>query len=267
MAVAENNGVGIYWEETGQGEPILLIMGLGWASCMWHRTRAILAAKYRVITFDNRGVGRSEVPPGPYPIATMAADAAAVLGAAGIERAHIYGLSMGGMIAQEFTLHHPLRVKSLILGCTAAGGPAALQPAPEVIQVLMRRGMTPQESIEAIDPFIYDSGTSRELIEQDRKLRLEWYPTAEGYLNQLQGIMAWEAYGRLPQIGAPTLVIHGESDQLIPAANGKLIAGRIPQAKLVMIPRASHIFHTDQPKMTHETVLDFLSAQSRSNDD
>jgi pimeloyl-ACP methyl ester carboxylesterase len=230
---------------------------------MWHRTRELLAAKYRVITFDNRGVGRSDVPAGPYPIATMAADAAAVLDAAGVKSAHLYGISMGGMIAQEFTLQYPARVKSLILGCTAAGGPAALQPAPEVIQVLMRRGMTPQEAIEAIDPFIYDSGTSRALIEEDRKLRVEWYPTAEGYLAQLQGIMAWEAYNRLAQIAAPTLVIHGENDQLIPAGNGKLIAEKIPHAKLVMIPRAGHIFPTDQPKITDEAVLTFLAERCR----
>jgi 3-oxoadipate enol-lactonase len=262
MPFAENEGVKIYWEETGQGQPILLVMGLGWASCMWHRTREILAAKYRVITFDNRGVGRSDVPPGPYPMATMAADAAAVLDAAGVKRAHVYGLSMGGMISQEFALQYPARVQSLILGCTAAGGAEAVQPAPEVIQVLMRRGVSPQEAIEAIDPFIYDPGTARELIDQDRKLRLEWYPTAEGYLNQLQGIMAWEAYSRLDRITAPTLVLHGEGDQLIPAANAKLIADRIPHARLVTIPRASHIFPADQPKITDQAVLAFLSAQS-----
>jgi 3-oxoadipate enol-lactonase len=184
-----------------------------------------------------------------------------VLDTAGVKSAHLYGISMGGMISQEFALQYPQRVKSLVLGCTAAGGPAALQPAPEVIQVLMRRGMSPQEAIEAIDPFIYDSGTSRELIEQDRKLRVEWYPTAEGYLGQLQGIMAWEAYSRLAQIAVPTLVMHGENDQLIPAANGKLIAQRLPNAKLVLIPRASHIFPTDQPKITDEALLSFLSAQ------
>src|SRR5271155_5255427 len=171
MAFIENQGAKIYWDEQGQGEPVLLIMGLGWASPLWHRTRPVLSPNYRTITLDNRGVGRSDVPPGPYPIATMASDAAAVLDAAGVKNAHIYGISMGGMISQEFALQYPARVKSLILGCTAAGGPAALQPAPEVIQVLMRRGMAPQEAIEAIDPFIYDSGTSRELIEEDRKLR------------------------------------------------------------------------------------------------
>jgi len=128
--------------------------------------------------------------------------------------------------------------------------------------VLMRRGMTPQEAAEAIDPFIYHSETAPELIEHDRKLRVEWYPTAEGYMSQLQGIMAWEAYSRIAQISAPTLVLHGETDQLIPAGNGRLIAGRIPRAKFVLIPKAGHIFPTDQPAISNETVLNFLSAQS-----
>jgi 3-oxoadipate enol-lactonase len=262
MPFAENDGVKLYWEELGKGEPLLLIMGLGWASYLWNRTRKLLAEKFRVITFDNRGVGRSDVPEGPYPIPTMASDAAAVLDAAGVKSAHVFGISMGGMIAQEFALNYPERVKSLILGCTAAGGPAALQPAPEVIQTLMRRGMTPQEAIEAIDPFIYHPETAPELIEEERKLRLEWYPTSEGYLSQLQGIMMWEAYSRIGKITTPTLVLHGDADQLIPAGNGKLIAERIPNAKFVTISKASHIFPTDQPEATRQALLGFLTAQN-----
>ena len=261
MPYAENDGVRLYWEETGAGEPLLLIMGLGWASYLWNRTRKFLAEKYRVITFDNRGVGRSDVPPGPYPIPTMASDAAAVLDDAGVKSAHVFGISMGGMIAQEFALNYPGRVKSLIIGCTAAGGPAALQPSPEVIQTLMRRGMTPQEAIQAVDPFIYHPETGPELIEEERKLRLEWYPTSEDYLSQLQGIMMWEAYSRIGQISAPTLVLHGDADLLVPTGNGKLIAERIPNAKLVTINKAGHVFPTDQPAATKRAVLEFLGLQ------
>src|SRR5271155_5414484 len=125
MPFAENEGVKIYWEELGEGAPLLLIMGLGWASYLWHRTRPVVAQRYRTITLDNRGVGRSDAPAGPYPIPVMASDAAAVLDAAGVDRAHVYGISMGGMIAQEFALQYPNRVRSLILGCTAAGSPNA----------------------------------------------------------------------------------------------------------------------------------------------
>src|ERR1700690_965411 len=155
MPFALNQGVKIYWEETGQGTPVLLIMGLGWPSYMWYRTRPLRAEQYRVITFDNRGAGRSDVPAGPYPISLMASDAAAVLDAAGVDSAQVYGVSMGGMITQEFALQYPKRVKSLILGCTASGGPEAVRAEPEVLEVLMRQGMTPEEAALAINPYIY----------------------------------------------------------------------------------------------------------------
>jgi 3-oxoadipate enol-lactonase len=265
MAFVENQGVKIYWDEQGAGEPILLIMGLSYPSDMWHRTRPALAARYRTIAFDNRGVGRSDVPPGAYSMPAMAADAAAVLDAAGITTAHVLGFSMGGMIAQEFALQYPHRVKSLILGCTGPGGPHAVQAKPAVLQVLMSRGvMNPAEANEAMIPFIYDSATSRQLIDEDMKIRMQWYPTAEGYMGQLQAIFGWEAYSRIAQIAAPTLVIHGETDQLVPTENGKLIAAKIPGAKLVLLPQASHIFSTDQSAASRQAILDFLHAHSGS---
>ena len=261
---AENKKTKIYWDEQGQGNPVLLIMGLGWASNMWHRTRPVLAAHYRTIAFDNRGAGRSDVPPGPYPMATMASDAAAVLDAADISSAHVLGASMGGMIAQEFALQYPRRVRSLILACTAPGGPHSVQADSEVIQVLFHQFPTPKERAEAIVPFIYDAGTSRERVDQDLATLSEWYPNPQGYMAQLQGILAWEAYSRLPQISAPTLVIHGANDRLVPAANADLIVGRIPGAQLVKIPGASHILMTDQPGPCHQAMLEFLAAHNNS---
>ena len=263
MPFINNQGAKIYWDEQGEGEPVLLIMGLGYPSAMWYRTRPLLAALYRTIALDNRGVGRSDMPPGPYPIALMASDAAAVLDASGLESAHVFGTSMGGMIAQEFALQYPKRVRSLILGCTAAGGPQAVRAEPEVTQLLMSRGnLTPEEAAEATVPFIYDSATSREPIDEDLAMRKDWFPRPEAYLAQLQGILSWEAYSRLTQISVPTLVIHGESDRLVPAGNGKLIAERIAGAKLVMLPQASHIFTTDQPEAAHHAILEFLAAQT-----
>src|SRR5882672_10728057 len=141
MPFIDNQGAKIYWDEQGEGEPVLLIMGLGYPSAMWYRTRPLLAARYRTIALDNRGVGRSDVPPGPYPIALMASDAAGVLDASGLESAHVYGVSMGGMIAQEFALQYPKRVRSLILGCTAAGGPHAVRAESAALQTLMRRDL------------------------------------------------------------------------------------------------------------------------------
>ncbi len=263
MAFVENQAARIYWDERGQDEPILFIMGLGYPSAMWHRTRPALAARYRTIALDNRGAGRSDTPPGPYSIRLMASDAAAVLDAAGIESAHVFGVSMGGMIAQEFALQYPQRVLSLILGCTAAGGPTAVRADAEATRLLMRRDkMSSEEAAEAAVPFIYDQSTPREWIEEDLAIRRPWFPSPEGYAAQLQGILAWEAYSRLAQIVAPTMVIHGESDRLVPPGNANLIAERIPGAKLVMIPRASHLFLTDQPEAAHRAILDFMAAQS-----
>ncbi len=262
MPFIQNQGAKIYWDEQGSGDPVLLIMGLAYPSDMWYRTRPVLSKSYRTIVVDNRGVGRSDMPPGPYPIALMAADALCALDAAGIERAHVYGISMGGMIAQELTLQHPERVRSLILGCTASGGPTAVQAEPEVGKLLMARGvMTPDEAAEAAVPYIYDAGTPRARIDEDLNVRRPWLAPPEAYMAQLQGILAWEAYSRLPQINVPTLVIHGENDRLVPVGNGKLIASRIPGAKLVLLANASHIFPTDQADASHQAILEFLAAQ------
>jgi pimeloyl-ACP methyl ester carboxylesterase len=263
MAYVENQGARIYWDEQGDGEPLLLIMGLGYPSCMWHRIRPVLAARYRTIAFDNRGVGQSDVARGPYSIALMASDAAAVVDAARVDSAHIFGVSMGGMIAQEFALLHPQRVRSLILGSTAGGGPTAVRAGEEAIQMLKARvQMTPDEALEAPVPFIYDAATPRERVEEDLSLRRPWLPRPEGYRAQLQGIIAWESYSRISAIHAPTLVIHGESDRLVPPGNAKLIAERIPGAKLAMIPHASHLFLTDQTKIAHRIILEFLEEQT-----
>jgi pimeloyl-ACP methyl ester carboxylesterase len=265
MAFVENQGAKIYWDEQGRGEPVLLIMGLAYPSQMWYRMRPLLASRYRTLALDNRGIGRSDVPPGPYPIALMASDAAAVLDAAGIDSAHLFGVSMGGMIVQEFALQYPKRVLSLILGCTAAGGPTAVRAESDAIQMLMtREKMSREQAAEAAVPFIYDPATPRARIDEDITIRRPWFPSPEGYAAQLQGILAWEAYSRLSGISAPTLVIHGESDRLVPPGNAKLIAERIPGAKLVMIPHASHLFLTDQTQVSHRAILQFLNEQAGS---
>jgi 3-oxoadipate enol-lactonase len=262
MPFADNQGTKIYWDEQGTGAPILLIMGLGYPSAMWHRTRPALSASYRTIAFDNRGAGQSDVPPGPYSIAAMASDAAAVLDAAGVPSAHVFGVSMGGMIAQEFALQYSGRVLSLILGCTAAGGPNAQRAEPAAIEMLKARTwMSREEAAEAAVPFIYDAATPRRLIDEDIAERNPWPTSPAGYLAQLQAILAWESFSRLPQITAPTLVIHGKLDRLVPVGNGELIAARVPGAKLVLIEHASHLFSTDQPEATETAIFEFLAAR------
>lgn len=260
MAYVENRGARIYWEEHGAGEPVLLIQGLGYTIEMWHRTIPRLADRYRVIAFDNRGVGRSDVPSGPYAIPVMAADAAAVLTAAGEASAHVLGLSMGGYIAQELALSAPERVRSLVLASTGCAGPEAVLAEREVLEKLVARAtMTPEQGIKVLTPYIYAATTPRERIEEDLAIRLRTFPSAEGYLAQLAGVATWVSFSRLGRIGAPTLVMHGDSDRLVPPANGQLLAREIAGARLLMLQNASHVFFTDQPEVAHQAILDFLA--------
>jgi pimeloyl-ACP methyl ester carboxylesterase len=261
MPFTETAGAKLYWEEEGSGEPLLLIMGLGYTLEMWYRSRPSFAARYRTILFDNRGVGRSDVTPGPYPVARLAADASAVLDAAGADRAHVYGLSLGGMIAQELALAAPERVRSLTLGCTTCGGPELEPAAPEVLAALMTRGnLSPEEGVEIMVPYLYHPATPRSRIDEDLAIRRRTFPTPAGYYAQAQGATTFDAHARIGALTMPTLVIHGEDDRLVPASNGRVLARRIPGAELVLLPNASHVYPTDQPEASIAAVLDFIAA-------
>jgi 3-oxoadipate enol-lactonase len=260
MPHAERDGVKLYWEMRGDGEPLLLVMGLGVTLEGWNRLGPPLAERYRTILFDNRGTGRSDTPPGPYSIPDMAADAAAVLDAAGVDRAHVFGISMGGMIAQEFALQHPSRVRSLILGCTSPGARDSVPAKPEVVAALGARAkMTREEAMWAMAPYIYDPSTPRETIVEDFAQRLSAPVSADGYFAQLAAIRAWGGtLARLPRITAPTLVLHGDHDELVPPENGRIIARAIPNATLVEIANAGHIFTSDRLETSLDAVASFL---------
>lgn len=263
MPYAENDGAKIYWEEHGSGEPLLLIMGLGATLDLWHRLVPALSARHRVILLDNRGVGRSAVPEPPYSMPQMADDAVAVLDAAAVDSAHVIGASMGGIIAQELALRHPARVRSLVLACTACGGPDTVAVDDEMRAALVARAsMTPEEGVRALVPFTYHPATPRTRVEEDVEIRLRHYPSAKGYLAQLQAALGYETYARLGGIRVPTLVLHGEDDRLVPAANGKDLARRIPGARLVLVPSASHILFSDQPEAVNRAILTFLEEVS-----
>jgi pimeloyl-ACP methyl ester carboxylesterase len=242
----------LHWESTGAGEPVLLIMGLGLSGGAWWRTVPVLARRLRVITFDNRGVGRSRAFSYAYTTAAMADDAAIVLDAAGVERAHVYGLSLGGMVAQALALRHPERVRSLVLGATSPGGPRAVRPAPEVAAFFARRlRMAPEEAAWESIPINYGERCRAEhfeRIEEDVAQRLSHPFSERAYRAQLFAAAWHNAYGSLPRIAAPTLVVHGAQDRVIPVDNARLLAGGIPGARLRVLEHAGHLYPTEEPE-------------------
>ncbi|HEX8176207.1 MAG TPA: alpha/beta hydrolase [Pyrinomonadaceae bacterium] len=260
MPYVENEGTKIYWDESGEGEPLLLIMGLGSASDMWYRLLPRFAARYRTIFFDNRGTGRSDVHAGPYSIADMAKDAAAVMDAAGVERAHVFGFSMGGFIAQEFALRYSERVRRLVLASTACGGSEVVWAAPEVLTALEAKGVkTREEGFRMTAPYNYHPSTPRSLIEEDMAVTLRSPLKRESYQAQLRAIVTWEgSYSRLKALSKRTLVLHGDSDRLIPTENGRILARVIPRAELVLIGEAGHRFMTDKLEESARAILSFL---------
>jgi 3-oxoadipate enol-lactonase len=151
-------------------------------------------------------------------------------------------------------------VNRLVLGCTNCGGRNSIPAAQKVLDVLMARaGMTPEEGAEAMAPYIYDRSTPRERIEEDLAIRRRCYPTAAGYMGQVQAILAWSSFDRLAGVRAPTLIIHGETDQLIPPGNAAIISDAIAGSDLTMLSNASHLFITDQPEASHREILAFLA--------
>ncbi len=261
MPYTENQGARIYWESHGEGEPVVLIMGLAFSLDMWHRTLPYLTPRYRAILLDNRGVGRSDVPPGPYRIPLMASDVLAVMDGAGVDAAHVVGASMGGMIAQEMAIRSPARVRSLVLACSFCGIVRSKWPSLRLFRAAGRwRDMTPRQRAEYFVPYLYAPTTPRDRIDEDMRIRLQHYPTDRGYFNQAAALMLFDSHRRLRRIQCPTLVVHGERDPLIPIENASILARRIPNARLISIPDASHLFTTDQPDLSHQTLLTFLES-------
>lgn len=261
--LAATDGAQLYYETVGTGEPVLLIMGLGMASTGWWRTVPVLAERFRVITFDNRGSGRSDAPAGPYSLSQLAADAAVVLDAAGEESAHVYGLSLGGMIAQELAFAQPSRVRRLVLGATTPGGAQHELPDENTLGFLERRAkMPPEEGAWASVPYNYGPTTRAEhpdRIGEDMLQRLRFPPTMEGYKAQLAAVWGFDAVDRLAGLAAPTLVLHGGEDRMMPVSNGRRLAEAIPDARLVIFEDAGHLYTTDAPEADREAMR-FLAA-------
>jgi pimeloyl-ACP methyl ester carboxylesterase len=253
MATAPDGRTRLYWESTGEGDPVLLIMGLGLSGGAWWRTVPVLSRRLRVITFDNRGVGRSRAFSYAYTTEAMADDAVSVLDDLRLDRVHVYGLSLGGMVAQQLALRHPERVRSLVLGATNAGGPRAVRADREVMEFFRRRlRMRPEEAAWESVPFNYGPRCRSEhfdRIEEDIAQRLA-HPFAErAYRAQMFAAGVHNCYGRLSTIGVPALVVHGRHDRIVPVANAQLMAERLPDARLEILEESGHLYATEEPEI------------------
>jgi 3-oxoadipate enol-lactonase len=267
MPFAWNGTVKLHWESAGAGPPVLLIAGQGMTAEAWWATAPVLARSFRVISFDNRDTGRSSRVRLGYSVAQMAEDAVAVLDAAGEKRAHVYGISLGSLVAQEMALRHPDRVEAVVLGSSSAGGFAAYKPSPRSLAqtFLVRVGaMGPEEAEWAALPYTYAERTRRfhlDRIGADIAHRMSSPPDPIAYLHQAAAVAAHDAYDRLNKLAVPALVVHGEQDVFVPPANALVLAERIPAAQLRLWPNAAHLYPIDEPRADEE-IADFLMRHS-----
>jgi len=256
-------GFRMYYEAHGGGVPLLLINGLGSDHLEWLHQIPAFEARFRVLVFDNRGTGMTDVPPGPYTTAQMADDAASLLGDLGIPRAHVLGVSLGGMIAQEVALRHPDLVDGLVLGCTGPGGELSVRPSPEAMAAFaLSKGEDPETELRRMLPFLYTDACIRERpgeIEGFVRRRLDHPTPLEGYLAQLSAAVTHDASSRLENVRARTLVITGDADRLVDWENSLRLAGRIPGAKLIVLPGAPHRLFAETADDFNLEVLRFLS--------
>jgi pimeloyl-ACP methyl ester carboxylesterase len=253
IATAPDGRTRLHWESEGDGPPLLLVMGLGLSAGAWWRSVPVLARRLSVISYDNRGVGRSEAFSHAYTTEAMADDAVSVLDAAGVQRAHVYGISLGGMVAQQLALRHPERVASLVLGATSPGGPRAVRPDAEVVAFFRRRlRMSQEEAASASIEFNYGARCRSEhfdRIEEDLARRLAHPFPERAYRAQMFAAGLHNCYGRLANIAVPTLVVHGRHDRMIPVANAQLIAERIPGSRLRILEDSGHLYPTEEPEV------------------
>jgi 3-oxoadipate enol-lactonase len=263
---ASSGAVELHYETRGRGPAVLLVMGFGMSLAAWWRTVPVLARHFRVIALDNRGIGRSGGSPWPYFAGRLADDAVAVLDSAGEERAHVYGISLGGMVAQEIALRHPDRVGALVLGATTAGATGAARGDPTALSLFSRaRTMRQEEAHWAAVPYLYGEPTRRRhagRIGEDIARRLEpAAPSLTTHVQQLAAAGAHRTEHRLDEIAAPTLVVHGAEDVIVPVENGRVLAAGIPDAELRVWPGAGHFYPTDEPRADRD-VARFLRAHT-----
>jgi len=263
MPKVKVNDIQMYYEVKGKGFPLVMISGLGGNLAGWDpRSIRALSKKFKLVLFDNRDAGRTNTSKREYTMETFADDTAGLMNALGISKAYIFGQSMGGMIAQEFVLNYPEKTAKLVLCSTHCGGSKAIQPSQKVSRMLTtdRSTMSQEEYIRWILPIGYTDDFIKSKFDV-LKIRLQRsfrYPISEaGYKRQLNAIGKFSAYERLPQIKAPTLILHGKKDVLIPPENGAILAKAIQNAKLVFFEKSAHSL-TEEIERVIKAITEFL---------
>lgn len=269
MPKTEVNGINIYYEVHGAGEPLVLIAGLGYDHWMWHKMVPGLAEQLQVVVFDNRGVGQSDKPPGPYNAQMLADDTAGLMQALDIDQAVMLGHSMGGFVAQALVLDRPEMVSKLILSATNFGGPRHIPVTPEALAVLtdtqseplvrLRRGI----EVSTAPGF---AGEHPDIVQEWLDYRLEHPLDPAGYQAQLgvgMALMAEEACfeRRLHDVQVPTLILHGQHDKVVPPGNARLLEKRCPDAMVEILRDAGHFFPFEAPDRAVKIILDFVQGR------
>jgi pimeloyl-ACP methyl ester carboxylesterase len=239
-------------------------MGLGGRGADWNAEGFLshLEDRFELVTFDNRGTGSSDRPRGPYSLDVMADEAVGVLDALGRRRAHVMGISMGGMIAQLVALRHPGRVERLVLVATHGGGAGVTPPTPAAMAAFTQDRAKPREAIvrDAMTAVTAPGFPARDPASMDAIVAIALaQPTPEEvFAHQIAAVLSSDRSARLPSLAVPTLVVHGTEDPLIPVENGRAIAGAVPGARLVELPGCGHLPMWEAPVALAAAVGGFL---------
>jgi pimeloyl-ACP methyl ester carboxylesterase len=262
MPIANIENLNIYYEIIGQGQPLVMIRGVGSNVDHWYEQVPVLSKNYQLLVFDNRGIARSSDPGGSFSTKDMAADTIALMEAVGIKKAHVLGYSMGGMIAQELALAYPEKINGLILVATDCGISLRIKARPEYSRLfseMIRLGTNEAKTAAAGCLFAKQTFESRsDIIQRYNEVSLRFPAPQKTLERQWEAITRHDACGRLRNITAPTLVITGSEDVLIPPENSRVLAERIPDARVRSIDGGGHLFVVEQAQQFNEAVFGFL---------
>ena len=269
MATARVGQHELHYVQRGAGEPLLLIQGLSGNHLHWREDFLTeLERDFEVTAYDNRGMGRSGRVEGSFTIADLAEDALGLMDAIGLDRAHVLGISMGGMIAQELALRAPQRLLTLTLGCTNAGGPRSTPSNPDVFRPLVEAMM--RRDRDAAIRASWEMNVSKAFAakeqawQEHRRLATELPAPAPVIMEQLRAAAVHDVAEHLGRIEAPTLVIHGTEDVVIEPDNSRVIAAAIPDARLELLEGVGHMFWVEQPERSAQLIREHaLAAASR----